>query len=229
MNPLKRHRYLLLVIAALLSACTTIQEDQYSTIDGLIRVKDWNVDQVWVKPGFAPASYSKIIVAGSGIDFRSVSDRYTPYSRSSQNFPLSETDKLRYKDIIIEEFTQELKKSDAYQFTDSVSPQTMKLSIQVMDVVSNVPPQQPGRNTVYLSEVGRATIALIFSDAVTGETLVSVIDRRSAESYDGLGFKESTPANNWAAVKRLARHWASGLRKGLAEMKQSEPAPGNSE
>ena len=224
MFKLRLNTGVLFLFAAILAGCVSTQEKRYSTIDGLVRVKDWSVDEIWVKPGFSPASYAKISVVGSGIDFRSVDDRYTPYSRSRQYFPLGDSDKARYKQIIIDEFTKELNRSDAYQFTDVADANTLRLSIQVMDVVSNVPPVKPGRNTVYLSEVGRATIALIFSDAMTGETLVSVIDRRSAESFDGLGFKESTPANNWAAVRQLARHWARSLRKGLAEMKKSDPA-----
>lgn len=212
---------------SLLSACAVHHGDKPSPAAGLVRVKDWNMDQVWVKPEFEPAAYSKIIVSGNGIDFRSVDDRYTPYSRSSKNYPLSAAEQEKYRQIIVDEFSKELKKVEAYQFTDKVGSDTLKLHIQLLDVVSNVPPTKPGRSTTYLSEVGRATLALSFNDSVSGEALVAVVDRRSAESYDGLGFKEATPANNWAAVRTLARHWAIGLRKGLAEMKTSPPIPNN--
>lgn len=228
---LHKYRITALTIGlSLLVACTTktitVDNDKNRTVvNGLVKVKDWNIDQVLVKPGFDPSAYSKIIVKGNGIDFRSVKDRYTPYNRSSQNYPLSVVDQQRYKEIIVDEFSKELKKSDAYKFTEQAAPNTLKLEIQLLDIVSNVPPVSARRQTVYLSEVGRATLALTFSDAETGETLLSVIDRRSAESYNGLGFEESTPANNWAAVKKLARHWAKSLRVGLNEMKQSPAAP----
>ena len=225
------HQYLflsLLLSLSLLSACTTNElasnhAERSTQVNGLVQVKDWNIDQVLVKPGFAPAAYSNIMVKGNGIDFRSVKDRYTPYHHSSKNYPLSTPDQERYKQIIVDEFTKELEKSTAYTFTDQSGPKTLILEIQVIDIVSNVPPPRAAREIVYLTEVGRATLVLNFSDSMTGETLVSVIDRRSAQSYDGLGFKESTPANNWSAVKKLAKHWAKRLRIGLDEMRQATP------
>ncbi len=212
---------LVLMSLSLISACATTPTDNSLSDQGLVRVKDWNIDQVWVKPGFDPASYSNIMVNGSGVEFRSVEGRNTPYNRSSNVYPLSGPKQERLKQIIVDEFSKELKKQQGYSFTNSPSSNTMALDIKLIDVVSNVPPVKPGRAEVYLTEVGRATLVLNFTDSITGEALVSVIDRRSAESYDGLGFKESTPANNWAAVKKLAKHWAKRLRSGLDEMKQS--------
>ncbi len=211
----------LLISLGLISACASITSNELPPSEGLVQVKDWNIDQVWVKPGFAPADYSNIMINGRGVEFRTVEDRYTPYNRSSTAYPVSESQQEKLKQIMIDEFSKELQSVEGYGFSTTPSDDTIALDIKLVDVVSNVPSIKAGRNEVYLSEVGRATLVLNFTDSVTGEALVSVIDRRSAESFDGLGFKESTPANNWAAVKQLAKHWAKKLRTGLDEMKQS--------
>lgn len=130
-----KYRIIALLIGfSLLSGCVTStissnNKPSNIVIDGLVKVKDWNIDQVLVKPGFAPATYSNIMIEGKGIDFRSVKDRYTPYSHSSENYPLNNTDQQRYKEIVIDAFTKELKKSDAYKFTDQAGPNTLQLDM----------------------------------------------------------------------------------------------------
>ncbi len=222
---LRRNLIFVLISGFIVSACTTTGSTRQAPSKGLIEVKNWNIDQVWVKPGFAPASYADIMIEDNGIEFRSVESDNTPYSRSKNIFPLSGPDQSKYKQIIIDEFTKELSNIEGYGFSSEPGENVMTLDIKLVDIVSNIPPLTSSRSTVYLNEVGRATLVLSFRDSASGETLATIIDRRSAESYDGLGFKESTPFNNWAAVKQLAKHWAKGLRTGLDEMKKSPATP----
>lgn len=220
-----RNTLFILISVFLSTACTTTGSTRQAPSEGLVEVQNWNIDQVWVKPGFAPADYANIMIQGNGIEFRTVEADNTPYRRSKNVFPLSDSDQEKYREIIIGEFTKELTNIEAYGFANSPGENTLVLDIKLVDVISNIPPASSSRSTIYLNEVGRATLVLNFRDSVSGETLATIIDRRSADSYDGLGFKESTPFNNWAAVKQLARHWAKGLRTGLDEMKRSPATP----
>jgi hypothetical protein len=84
----------------------------------------------------------------------------------------------------------------------------------LLDVVSFVPPEQGGRNDIYLSRVGEATLVLEMRDSVSNAIILRAIDRRAAENMSG-SFTRSNSVSNMAEARRLARVWASIVREAL--------------
>lgn len=76
----------------------------------------------------------------------------------------------------------------------------------------NVPLEMTaGRSRVYVDSVADMTLVLEVRDALSGELLVQVAERRAARSGGGMSLASS--ATNRSEVKRLLRHWADVLRE----------------
>ena len=202
-------------------ACTSqsvrVDPDQVS-FDGLVRVYGTSMDEAWVRQGFEPAAYTKIMFRGAGIEYRPVRPASRTRLGRQTEFPISDANKARLEDVVAEEFRKELSQVQGYQIVDEPDPDTLLLSVGLTDVVSNVPPDLIGRYEVYLSEVGAATLVLEFRDSESGAVLVRAADRRAAERY-GREFQRSSPVTNWPVIRRLAATWARGLRKGIEDMR----------
>jgi hypothetical protein len=185
--------------------------DAEITYDGLHRVDRTVMDAAWVKPDLDLTGYTKLIVASGGVSFRDV--RPTN-SRRATEFPVQEQNKERLRQILREEFVEELEKLDRYEFVSEPGPDVLVLVGAVIDVVSSVPPDRAGRGGVYLSSVGQATLVIELRDSQTNEVLARAADRRAAESP--FAFEASAPMA-WSQVRRLAKSWAGLVRRGLED------------
>jgi hypothetical protein len=153
----------------------------------------------------------------AGIEYRPVkaSRSMTTQLSSATEFPLTDAQKKRLDEILSEAFRDELSKSEHFELTTEPGADVLVVVGKLVDVVSNVPPERIGRSDVYLETVGEATLVLEIRDSMSYAMLARVVDRRAAERESGLTW--STPVNNWAEVRRLARTWARLLRTRLDE------------
>ena len=97
----------------------------------------------------------------------------------------------------------------------------MKPSLR--DIVSHVPPEEPpGRSKIYVNSVGDATLVVELVDPVTGTTLGSATDRRTAQpsgmTVGDFGAVRATTPMTTQEVRRLARRWATSLDKRLEQL-----------
>ena len=189
--------------------------DAEVTYDGLHRVDRSVMDIAWVKPDLDLTGYTKLIVASGGMSFRDV--RPTS-SRRATEFPVREENKERLREILREEFVEELEKLERYDLVTEPGPDVLVLVGAVIDVVSSVPSDidsaRYARGGVYLSSVGQATLVLELRDSQTNEVLARAADRRAAKSP--FAFEASAPMA-WAQVRRLAKSWAVLVRQGLEQ------------
>lgn len=203
------------VIAVLIFAIPHANADAATSYDGLVKTDQRGMDQVWVRPGFAPSSYTKILIKDAGISYR-------PVKRGHKNeFFITNKNRSKLEGIVSKAFKKQLQDAKSYEIASKPGPDTLELAISLHDVVSKVPPQKFGRVDVYIDEIGSATLVLEFKDSLSGATMVRGVDRRAAESYGWGELQKSTPISNWAAVKQLARVWSAGLKKGLKVMSTS--------
>ena len=187
---------------------------------GLVKVKQpVGMDEVWLRPGFDPSRFSKIMVSDVAIEYRAVKTKVTRLGASSGPYEIEQNDRDKLQAVVSAAFADEVKQITRYQPSEIAGPETIKLEVRLQDVVSSVPPQSSGRIDVYLAEVGRATLVMDLKDSSTGEILMRGIDRRAAETFGTSELKRSSSGENWSIVKRLARTWAKGLRKEIDEMK----------
>jgi len=189
--------------------------------DGLYAIDNSIVDQAWVRGDLDLSGYNKIKLESSGIQYRPTkagANSRMAARRGETDFPVQQENRDRLLQIVAEAFTQELAKAERFQLTDETGSDVLIVRGQLLDVVSHVPPETPGRGDVYLDEIGAATLAIEIIDSESNTVLLRAVDRRAAESH-GMPIPSNT-ATNWSEVRRLAQFWARLLRQrldGLAE------------
>ena len=210
--------------ALLLAACASgpsVQTgpDAEVTYDGLTRVDNTAFQVVYVRVGTDLSSYDKVMIQGAGVEFR------PPTQGSRDEFPVGEEGKARFAQIMREAFQEALSRSDVFELVDEPGPDVLMVEGAVLDVVSRVPPRTAGRQDIYLSEVGEATLVLEVSDSRSEGILVRAADRRIAEDMSGR-MQRSSGAYNWSEVRQLANLWSSQLRRGLERLMEAGPIGG---
>jgi len=192
------------------------------TYDGLVRLRDPGLDEAWIKPDISLGSYRQLLLEPVEIQYRAVrAVPATPLGRSQvTEFPVSPADQQRLVDIVTEVFRAELAKSRAMTLATAPGPDVLLVDVSLLDVVSNVPPEEAGRNEIYLDEVGAATLVLELRDAPSGETLARAVDRRAADPLDDIGTSVSrvTTVTAWSEVRRVARRWAATVTRRIDQL-----------
>jgi hypothetical protein len=211
------HRHALtgsaLLIALLLTACTTApgkpELTDNLTYDGLAKVKNPTLGDAWIRPYFTLKGYNKLMLEGAGIQYRPI-----PRNARDTQFPVSEKQQARLREVVGKAFRTELEKSTQFQIVTEPGPDVLTIWGGLIDVVSFVPPDQGNRGGIYLRNVGEATLVLEIRDSESNATLVRVVDRRAADKSVTL---KSSTVSNWSEVQQLARFWATQLRQRLDE------------
>ena len=213
----------ILALAALTVGCATpeptLQQgaDAEKTFDGLVRIDNGRFRDSWADPDVDFSRYNKIMVGKAVFEFRAVKDKgsSTTMQRSNQSeFYISDKNKEKLIETVTEVFREELNKSENFTRSEVAGPDVLVIVGAMHDIVSRVPPDMVGRNEIYLSSVGEATLILEARDSLSGETIYRAIDRRRAEQADGQ-INISNSVTNTAEVRRMARRWAMRLREGL--------------
>ncbi len=200
-----------LICTLTLAACATApgkpELSDNLSYDGLAKVKNPAAGDAWIRPYFTLTGYTKIMLAGAGIQYRPI-----PRSDRDRTFPLTEKQQTRLREVVGAAFKTELEKSTRFQIVTEPGPDVLTIWGGLIDVVSFVPPEPNSRGGIYLRSVGEATLVLEIRDSESNATLVRAIDRRAANNT--MTFKSST-VSNWSEVQRLARSWATTLRERL--------------
>ena len=217
-----RRSLLIAPVALLFAACASsgpalqTGPDAEVTADGLTRVDNTAMQLVYVRAGADLSRYNKVMLRGAGVEFR------PPQQGSREEFPVSEEGKARFVTIMTEAFQEALSRSDAFELVDQPGPDVLLVEGTALDIVSRVPPRTAGRQDIYLSAVGEATLVLEVSDSQSGGILVRAADRRIAQDMRG-NLQRSSGAYNWSEVRQLANLWSSQLRRGLERLMEAGP------
>jgi hypothetical protein len=202
-----------------LAACTSnprVDVDEPKSFDGLLPIASTTLDRVWAREGFDVTGYTKLMLQGSEIGYRPVKDMGPAgVRRGATEFPLTERQKDTLEAILDEEFRKALDELERYELVDSPGSDVLLLRANLIDVVSKIPPERPGRVDYYLESVGHATLVVEFVDSQSDAVLLRGIDTRSAKTI-GVALP-SSPATNATEVRRVARFWAQLLVEGLNE------------
>ena len=211
------------IVAGCAASTPTVDttDESRMTFDGLYPVKGTRADEAWARPGVDLSQYSKVMMRSVGVEYRPGGESgRTAMSRSRGGpYEVSESQKAAFASIMAEAFLKELEKSDHFTIVSEPGPDVLLIRGALLDVVSYVPPETiGGRDAVYLTRVGEATLVLELRDSITETIFARAVDRRAAE--DAIGFQESTRINNAAEIRRLAQTWARMLRTRLDEFAQ---------
>ena len=219
-------KFLLVGIAAIVIAgCATpaptvdTSAKDEMTFDGLYPVRDSRADQAWARPDVDLTQYSKVMLQSVGVEYRPGGESGRSFGARSSGGPyeVTEAQKERFQSIMRESFLEELGKSKHFTIVGEPGPDVLLIRGALLDVVSWIPPDPVSVHAdLYLSRVGEATLVLELRDSITEAILARAVDRRAAERLGG-ALLEANRATNTAEVRRLARSWASLLRKRLDE------------
>lgn len=193
--------------------------DAESTFDGLYPVTGSNADAAWARPGADLSGYSKIALAELDIQYRPGGDAGRTRAARTRGGPyvVTEEQKQRLEAVVADVFVEELSKSAQFELVGERGPGVLVVEASLLDVVSYVPPEPPGRTEFYLRSVGEATLVLELRDGESNAVLARAIDRRAAEDA-GRTMRRSTPGMNAQQVRRIVRIWATSLRERLDEL-----------
>jgi hypothetical protein len=211
------NRVLLATSMLLLGACTTsnpkIDPTGEPSFDGLTPLTGTVMRQVWAREDLDLREYTKFMTESAGLQFRPVRSTGSTTRSSATEFPLTQAQQQRVREIVTEQFNKALDGVTRMQRVESPGPGVLRVRGAIIDIVSRVPPERPGRSDTYLDSVGQATFVIELIDSETSSVLVRGVDTRSADT-PGVT-QRANRVTNTAEVRRLASHWARQLADAL--------------
>lgn len=223
-NNRPRHLRSTMIVAALalMAGCAgsnptlDTSDEAEMSFDGLYPVKGGTADYAWARQGVDISQYSKIMLQGVGIEYRPGGETGRLYRANAgeEYYEIPDARKEKFREMLRSKFLEELGKSEHFTIVTEPGPDVLLIRGGLLDVVSYVPPEPIGRNEIYLSQVGEATLVLEIRDSVSDAILVRAVDRRAAEDQ-ALGFTKSNSVQNTAEVRRMIQAWARLLRERL--------------
>jgi hypothetical protein len=203
-----------LALVGFLSACT--QQPTAPLVvennepDGLQRVATKYFNAGFVRPNVDFSRYKGVLIDESELAFK------TP-DRSKQQFPLTDEQKLRLRQLLDEQFATELDNLKNLHISDVPGPDVLDLRVRVQDILATVPPQgvgQAGWGGLFLEALGEATLVIELRDSESEEVLARVFDRRALEGT-AIAQQGAAPVTRWQDVEKISMHWATTVRKRL--------------
>ncbi len=203
---------------AAVSVGQTQQQEETAEVsfDGLVKLQKGLFRDSWYDPDVDFKQYTKIIPIDPYFEFRAVKRTSSTAARRSnqRKFYISDRNRERLIQTVSEVFKEELGNSKQFTIAEETGPDVAVIQIGVLDIVSRVPPEMVGRNEIYLSSVGDATLVVELRDSLSLETIYRGVERRST-GRAGAPMTRNSPVTNWAEVRRLAKRWAVRMRDGL--------------
>ena len=191
-----------------------------TTHDGLVRKADAAIDYVYVKPGVDAREYQNFALEECDVAFRKnwLRDQ-NAYRRSpSQRVKQEDMDAIRSKlgELCTEEFISVLTREPSYELiaNESAGEATLLLKPHIIDLDVAAPDvKSPSMTRTYTTESGEMTLFLEIADAVTGETLFRIVDRR--RNLNAMRLQWSNSVTNAADARRVLNAWGEQFRQGL--------------
>ena len=211
-----------IVLALVLTGCASepsIQTgpDAEISFDGLHKIDNSAFKDAWADPDADWGRYDQFIAGNAFFEYRAVK-KTAKYSSirppaSTDEFYIDEKNRERLKREVSDIFGEELAKSERFTRTEEPGQNVLIIRGGLHDIVSRTPPELITRGEIYIRSFGEATLVLEVVDSMSGEVLARAVERREAGSSAGMTVANTV--TTWAEVRRLARRWATTLRKGL--------------
>jgi len=203
-----------------------------ASVDGLRRVENWGFSLAFVKPGADVTRYDSVFIDGIIISYKAPSHpaRTTRDGIESGTYLLSPYAAKRMKRYLQKALVAELSKSDAFAVTEQPTPDAIRVTAYILDLVVRTPPDQGVGNayTHFLANRGEFTLVLDVRDARSGAPLLRVADH-SLIKFDGEhAYIPANSATNAMALRLIFRQAAARLRQNLDHvhgLREVPPAP----
>jgi len=226
---MKVRSLLFLCIAALAAGVAGLsQAAGPPTAEGVVPVRSWNLDELYLRPNAGLAGYRKVLIDPVQVAFRS------DWNRDFAD-PHAAPRKLSQEDVrrIADETGSGLQSAIAgtfqargYEIVAAPGPGVLRLSPSLADLYVNAAEelQQGGTTKSFTKDAGEATLILDVRDAATGTLLGRVVDRRTVRETKGTQIRDvvrtSGVSNNFW-FEETFRRWAVACVKEFEATKRS--------
>ena len=201
------------LFAMLVSACApqpTQPLDKSSfDFEGLQQFDSRVFTALFGRPGTDFTAYDGVILDNVQVAYR------TP-DRSQNQFPLDESKKGEFRDLVKRTFVAEFENLRNIEVVGQPGPTVLDLHVRVQDITATLPGRrvgQTGRATFALEALGEVTLVLELRDSESEEVLVRVFDQRAVEGV--AMFQDGQTISRWPDIERLCQQWALRVREGL--------------
>ena len=207
------NKYLIFLALVVLSGCgpqPTQPVDKSSfDFEGLRRIETRNFTAGFERPGADFTAYS-------GVIFQSVQVAYRTPDRSQNQFPLDETKKEAFRDLLKKTFVTEFENLQNIELVEQPGPTRLDLHVRVQDITATLPGRRVGdvgRATFALEAIGEVTLVIELRDSESEEVLMRVFDQRAVEGVAMLQGNQTV--SRWPDIEQLCQQWALRVRTGL--------------
>ncbi|MGI9328805.1 MAG: hypothetical protein ACR2PZ_26555 [Pseudomonadales bacterium] len=208
MSSLTARRVALLLLATLLSACTSqppIKIDprpQLLSFDGLSPVVEPdNVDRAWVRPSAKLGGYTKLRLLGDGVQYRYIS---ADDPKADVQIPISKSIRATFEANLTQAIHAELANSQRFGLSQQIGPDVASLWGALVDVNVHRPVESDPKKLAL-----EFTLVIELRDSMSDSTLI-----RAAKAYQ-LDITDDEPSKNWARVSATSDSIATFLRETL--------------
>src|SRR5947208_3831009 len=160
-----------------------------ATYEGLVAVRSWNLDELYLRPNADLASYRKIVIDPAQVTFRKDWNKDSPDLHGVTR-RLREADAQRLAGdtaSAMQSALAEAFKARGYEIAAAPGPGVLRLSPSITDLYVNAAEDlyTGGTTKSFTKDAGEATLLLDVRDAATGTLLGHIVDRRTARETKG--------------------------------------------
>jgi hypothetical protein len=213
-----------LTIVAMLLPIMAPAADQ-APPEGLVPVRSFYLDQLYVRPDSDLASYRKVVIDPVQIAFRS------DWNQSEQDYK-GKTRRLLPQDVqaVSDDMTATLQRSveegfkaRGFEIVAAPGPGVLRLTPSATELYLNAPDETPPGQTRYLTkDAGEVTLILEARDASSGKLLARVVDHRISHQSAGVQPRDLRRTTNVASnfwFDETFRRWATDCAKAFEAAK----------
>lgn len=218
----------LCIVAFLAAGAAPSQAAAPTTGDGLVSVRSWNLDELYLRPNADLPSYRKVVIDPVQVAFRNDWNRDFVDSHASIR-RLTQDDVRRIADetaSTLQSAVAEAFKARGYELAAAPGPGVLRLSPSVTDLYVNAAENLAtgGTTKSFTKDAGEATLVLEARDSVSGTLLGRVVDRRTARETKGTEISDvrrTTTVSNNFWFDTMFRRWAATCAKEFETAKKS--------
>ncbi|HEY3487239.1 MAG TPA: DUF3313 family protein [Gammaproteobacteria bacterium] len=202
------------LLIASLAAVAAVDDRQYptGTPAGLEPIKSQEFEILYVKPGFEPSNYGKLLIEQPEVSMQEFWEwKFTDNITREEVEQISATTAR----IVHEQFSTKLSAENGYELTESKGDRVLILKPSIIDLHLAAPHRNQNQRTL-IKSAGAATLYLEIRDGATSELLLRAIDHDLAR--ERVRFYTASRTTNERDLEIMISRWAKGLRQHLNEM-----------
>ena len=190
-----------------------------SSPEGLVALRTWNFDELYLRPNADVASYRKVMVDPVQIAFRADWNQseqdYRGKTRRLQPFEvqaIADNMASTMQSSVVAAF-----KSRGYEVVSIPGPGVLRLSASAINLYVNAGDQTPpGATKLFTKDAGEATMILEARDSVSGSLLARIVDHRTAPENKGTRLSDLRRTTNVVSdfwFNEMFTRWATACAK----------------